>query len=69
MKRKGVPGENLRFDAAGRSDQYDIVSLIGSDAREGERGHQMAPGAAAGDQNLQMRNAKCGMRNLSAGFE
>src|SRR3989454_9794764 len=52
MKRKGVPGENLCFNAAGRSHQYDIVSLIGSDAREGERGHEVASSTPTGYQDL-----------------
>jgi len=41
--------QNLRFDAALGSDQYNLVSLIGSHAREGERGHEVAAGAAARD--------------------
>jgi hypothetical protein len=47
MKSKWTLREDLRFDATGCAHQNNFVSLISGDAREGERGHEVAAGAPA----------------------
>jgi len=62
--------EDLRFDATLGSHQDNVVSLSSRDVRERERGHEVAAGAAAGDEKphrKQLGNADCGVRNFKAG--
>ena len=49
MKSEWMARQDLRFNASLGSHQYNFVSLIGSDLSQGERRHQVAAGAAAGD--------------------
>jgi len=49
MKWEWMARQDLRFDPALCSYQHNVVALIGCHAGEGERGHKVAAGAAAGD--------------------
>jgi len=54
--------KDLRFDAALGAHQHNVVSLIGSDPCEDERGHEVAARAAARDQDLITARAAWGVR-------
>ena len=72
MKPERMTREDLRFNASLGADERDIVSGFGRDLRQYQGRHEVATGAAAGDEKLhnkQMRNAECGMRNFWAEVE
>ncbi len=52
MKSKWMVRQDLRFDATLGSYQHNVVALIGCHSGEGESRHQVAAGAAAGDEDL-----------------
>src|ERR1051326_4906169 len=58
--------KDLRFDAARRADENDLVTEIGGDARERERRHEVTARAAARDEEL---HGDCGLRIADCGFE
>ena len=65
MKSKRMVREDLGFDAALGSYQHNFVALIGCHSSEGKGGHEVATGAAAGDEELhkgQLRIVDCGLR-------
>ena len=52
MKMEWIAREHLRFDAALGTDERDIVSGFGRDLRQYQGRHEVATGAAAGDEKL-----------------
>jgi len=50
--------EDLGFDAALGSYEHHFVALIGCHSSEGKSGHEVATGAAAGDENLHAKNVR-----------